>query len=54
MGDKKDANGAKVKVATPAGYDRGPRDFFRGSTGFFNKSLKIKSRSFIGMRRGSR
>ena len=44
----------KVKVPPVAGFDRGPRDFFRGSTGFFNKDLKIQNKGFIGMRRGSR
>jgi len=51
MADKKD----KKKVPPVAGFDKGPRDFFRGSTGFFNKGLNVpKGRSFIGMRRGSR
>lgn len=45
----------KKKVPQVAGFDRGPRDFFRASTGFFNKGLAVpKGRSFIGMRRGSR
>ena len=45
----------KKKVPQVAGYDKGPRDFFRASTGFFNKGLNVpKGRSFIGMRRGSR
>ena len=44
----------KKRVPQVAGYDKGPRDFFRGSTGFFNKDLKIQNKGFIGMRRGSR
>ena len=44
----------KVKPPKVTPFDRGPRDFFRGSTGFFNKDLKVQSKSFIGMRRGSR
>lgn len=45
----------RKRVAPVAGFDRGPQDFFRGSTGFFNKDLRVpKGRSFIGFRRGSR
>lgn len=44
----------KVKVARVAGYDKGPKDFFRSSTGFFNKGLKFQNKGLIGMRRGSR
>ena len=45
---------AKKKVPQVAGYDKGPRDFFRGSAGFNKGLLMPKGRSFIGMRRGSR
>lgn len=45
---KKDA----PKTAT---FDKGPKDFFRGSQGFNNfKNAKASNRTFIGMRRGSR
>ena len=44
----------KKKVPQVAGFDKGPRDFFRGSAGFNKGVLVPKGRSFIGMRRGSR
>jgi hypothetical protein len=48
MSDQKQPE--KKKVPVVAGFDRGPKDFFRGSRGFAPKG----GRSFIGMRRGSR
>lgn len=50
MGVKKGKQMEKKKVPRAAGFDQGPRDFFRGSRGF----NVPKARSFIGFRRGSR
>jgi len=53
MADKSQSK--KEQAAKPAGFDKGPRDFFRGSQGFNNfKNAKANNRTFIGMRRGSR
>lgn len=41
------------KVPQVAGFDRGVKDFFRGSRGGVGVNVPT-SRSFIGMRRGSR
>jgi len=47
----------KKKVPPVAGYDRGPKDFFRGSRGFnnsnFGPSAPVK-KDFLGFRRGSK
>jgi hypothetical protein len=47
-------NKSKKEAPKPSGYDKGPKDFFRGSQGFNFKNNKINNRTFIGMRRGSR
>lgn len=44
----------KKPAPKPAGFDKGPKDFFRGSLGFNFKNNKVSTRTFIGMRRGSR
>jgi hypothetical protein len=45
----------KNDVSKVAAFDKGPKDFFRGSQGFNTfKSAKANNRTFIGMRRGSR
>lgn len=53
--DKNKPNQPVKLPESPGGVPVGGRpDFFRGQGGGFNKGLKLNSRSFIGMRRGSR
>lgn len=45
----------KKEAPKVAAFDKGPKDFFRGSQGFNNfKNAKASSRAFVSMRRGSR
>lgn len=46
----------KKKVPPPAGFDKGPRDFFRGSRGAVFKTFgpgQVK-KGFTGFKRGAR
>lgn len=55
MVSKGKARSEKKKVAASAGFDRGPRDWFRGSRGIVKGKTTFGSgRSFMGFRRGSR
>lgn len=46
----------KKKVPQVAGYDKGPRDFFRGSRGAMFKNFGVGQvkKGFTGFKRGSR
>ncbi len=56
MSKDKNKSNQPVKLPDPSSGAPvgGKPDFFRGQGGGFNKGLKLNSRSFIGMRRGSR
>jgi hypothetical protein len=52
-----DENKNKTKVPQIAGFDKGPKDFFRGSRGFLKKQLGFggpPKKDFMGFRRGSK
>jgi hypothetical protein len=53
----KDKKQDKRKVAPVAGFDRGPKDFFRASTGQPWKKrggFNNRPKDYLGFRRGSR
>jgi len=53
MKSKINSGNKKKRVPPVAGFDKGPKDFFRSSRGV-NFNVPQNNRSFIGMRRGSR